>query len=283
MFGSLQRLSIWDFPCDCDGAWLGWLAALQQLRRLKLVLAPSQQAAAEPWVMPPLQRLTRLLLDTMPGSSLQLRLPGLLSLEHLVLKGQGAAELVAEGQAPPSRLRRLKLNNRRAVVDFAVLPALTSLHLGVEEELVGAATVAAATALQQLRMGGGRLDDPGGFPLYQAWVLQVLENAPPSIHHLTIMGDWPEEVAEALGSMCQLRVLVLLDPLSSSWEQDDEDPPTRAGPGELWRNLQALRWVCSAPLPQVGTAHGACCFGDCLWMHHVCSIVRFSRRHLAAQ
>jgi hypothetical protein len=181
--------------------------------------------------------------------------------------GSGAIELLAGpepgpgsgGGGDPSRLRSLELRRLHARVDFGAMPQLASAWL-YPEELVGAETVAHAGALQDLLLG----DDPSRpsrcSVLDQAWVLELLRSAPPSLASLRVCGLWTQPVADAIAGMGQLRALSLDDGCALngfSWpppdmdehEVDAQPEPPRLGPGLLWGSLRGLCWYCRAPLP----------------------------------
>lgn len=145
-----------------------------------------------------------------------------------------AALGAAEGRAAlsPSRLRCLRLTATNAIVDFAAMPSLSRAELVRCERAEGLQTLAAATSLTALTLG--EREEAGCADLDWPWVAQALRCAPTSLHHLTLSGDWGQEVAGVLGSMAGLRVLELLAV---------EMSPLPAAGTPVWRGLRAFKLV----------------------------------------
>lgn len=148
-----------------DHAWMKQLAQLRQLERLELLEPrPSTSQPQQPCVVGGFSALTSLEIWGEGITQLRIDLASLPSLLELKLDIAAPLELCTArpnatcSPAPGPSLQRLQVNNAISVaVDFGALPALTSLHLGAVSQLPGAASIAGATALCRLFLGG----DPG--------------------------------------------------------------------------------------------------------------------------
>lgn len=142
-------------------------------------------------------------------------------------------------------------------MDFAALPALTTLHLGRLPELAAPATIAGATSLRYLTLGGHPVTDRSAayHSLAWPWVPDLLRHAPLSLRALHPCGDWPAAVAEAIAGLSQLRALSLRATSLGHFAQLGglTNAPAVQQPveGPVWGRLRALRWACEAPLPEV--------------------------------
>lgn len=229
--------------------WLG-LGELQHLEELQLSEHCWLKGRQQP-VLPPLAQLRRASLELNGGANLRLALPDLPALEELRLGGKDgvAVDLSIPGATGPAHanLRRLQLVGlwRARLPDLSALPALASLWLGTQQ-LDGGSTIAATTALTELRLGGDpAAPERADYGLSQPWATEVLHCAPGSLRCLHVHGSWGRGSEEALASMRQLRVLALdaMPTCSSSLGA--------LGPWPLWEGLKALRWCGEMPLPPV--------------------------------
>lgn len=176
----------------------------------------------------------------------------------------GSSQLLEAGAAaaaavmPACALQSAKLLVTCLSADFSLLPALKSLelrfcytshlhrHFQSMPDVEGSASLAAATALTELQLGGrGR-----GLPPSMA---ELIRCAPTSLQTLKLESRWGQEVAAALGSLTQLSALTLATEHSGTAEAQG---PLPAAGCPMWGNLRVLS-LCSAYfLEQVRGAGG---------------------------
>ena len=218
-FVNLRELTI--IGLIWDSAWLSRLAHLRRLERLCLaVAAPSEggQQAQDDANAPAAAA-------QQAGQPLMM-LPPLPTVKSL--------DLIYYKQTP------LAFD-----IDLRSLPSLVELALGAEHAAVtGAATLAGATALRQLELRSA----------LAPWAPELLRHAPPSLRWLSVCGDWPPELAAAIATLTQLRVLSI----------DHKALPAALADGPacmaIWPRLRALQWHCPAPLPEVSGARCRLCW-----------------------
>lgn len=209
--------------------WVGQLSALRQLRDLNLCLdvGDTAEASAD---FPALPSLSRLALQLVGDATIRVCLPHLPALRSVRVWGSGTADLTSPGSsistAPASHLKGLCLLSAQARLDFALMPALQNAQVEVLS-LDGAATIAAASALTALVLGGD-----AGDPLDVPWVAELLRHLPASVKKLRMMNNWSNEAAKALGRLTQLRALQLAG----------DNPPMPPADAPLWRKLTSLYW-----------------------------------------
>ncbi|GAB4813906.1 hypothetical protein N2152v2_000952 [Parachlorella kessleri] len=171
--------------------------------------------------------------------SIQRKLAQLPALAELDLHGgYGRAALLASG--PAAQLQGLTCLLGKLSVDFSALPGLKDFRVTNFVQLVGGASIAAATALTRVELT----------EWHQGWehgsALEVLKNLPRSVKLLHLMGDWPVAAAALVGS---LQGLVALD-----LEYVGAGQPALPVVGmPVWTSLRAISWVVVADvsLPQV--------------------------------
>lgn len=162
VFPSLRTMTLHDFTWD--PTWFEQLGQLRQLNSLSLEdPEPSADEPEHPCVVGGLSALTYLSAwcenDDLP--QLCVNLPTLKSLQKVKVFVWGSIELrtvspgAAGSPAPVNTLQRVELLEAASVaVDFAGLPALTYLHLRDVLDLPGAPSIAGATSLRCLALGG---------------------------------------------------------------------------------------------------------------------------------
>lgn len=170
------------------------LGQLQQLEHLRLVVDKRVADGKQPksYVLGGLPSLPYLFFGSGTPAPALLDLPSLLSLLELNVSTDRPTLLGRRpaGAAPcagtAARLQRLLVYSKAMRVDFAALPALTHLHLSDPPKLHGAASVAAATSLRYLTLGGDRAvgEAVWGYELTHPWVPELLRRAPPSLRSL---------------------------------------------------------------------------------------------------
>lgn len=161
MFSNVRILRLHSFP---DPAWLGRLGWMRQLEHLELSASwCSADQPPQPFVVGGISSLTSLnfmALDSMPPLCIALAtLPSLVEL--VAFSDGGPVELLtaspdaAGSPAAAPSLQRLRLcGGCSAALDLSALPALTSLLLGELWEVSGASSIAEASSLRLLVLGG---------------------------------------------------------------------------------------------------------------------------------
>jgi hypothetical protein len=250
IFSNLKQLCInW-----CDPTWLPRLSGLQHLLSLQLDLGgwhadngPVQEAVVP--AMADLEALQVIAILNDPAVPVRVCLAGLPSLRSLTLHVRGhaavAADAVGQLAAPASRLTHVGLTARSLAVDLSLLPALQEIGGLAGDDLQGASSIAAATALSSMRLG----------PRYRflqerPWVEELLRTAPPSLRRLAVVGDWTDQAAEAAGGLTQLTAMALIMPSGHAIRA-----PSAISP--VWKSLRAFDWLPGSgtpPLPQVSSA-----------------------------
>ncbi|GAB4817327.1 hypothetical protein N2152v2_004373 [Parachlorella kessleri] len=263
-FPNLRRLTAWQYGNHSTLApWLQQLGSLQHLQDLDLTLhdAYSSSDLTPQLQLPALPAVTRLSLFSLVFSTTfhiclanipllsQLEIGGYGTVDLAGDRGQAAAQagLVARdsgsssksGSSSAGKLVWAKLSVTRLIADFSLMPALAHLEVTVRSlpELEGAASIAAATALTQLR-----LLDSYALPDYRraAWPLKLLRSLPPSLRALS-GPSWSTELAEAVGGLTQLHAL--------SVAYHGEEPTIPPPEAPLWPSLRALHIPANA-VPQ---------------------------------
>lgn len=278
-FPNLRHITLPSF--SWDPAWLGRLVQLQQLEQLEVhYWWISHGQPPQACLVPGPSTLTSLSLEVeieKGAPPLHIDLAALPALRELQLCIGAHIELrtaplgAASSPGPAHGLQRLRLRRAcSATVDFAALPSLTSLELGEVSQLAetpGAATIVGTTSLRYLALGGDLEEawSAGYFQLGQPWVLELLRHAPPALRGLQLCGFWLAAVAEVVAGLRQLQALSIQDPL----EGCPEVAPAvqRLADGPVLEDLQALRWACVAPLPQVKARGLLAC-----WVVHEASL-----------
>lgn len=164
------------------------------------------------------------------GNVAEFQLGALPLLQRMTLLVDGAMNLAATPGGFP-RLKHLELTALAgAAVDFAAMPALASALLYVEDELQGAASIAAATALTRVEFldyvqEPMQLEKPG--------VMELLRALPRSCRGLSLVGDWDSGVAETVGQLPSVQALKVC-----YWNEGDDHYPAESE--VVWAGLRAL-------------------------------------------
>ncbi|GAB4823266.1 hypothetical protein N2152v2_010312 [Parachlorella kessleri] len=258
---------------DCNPAWLASLSLLPKLATMELNLtaapACSSRTSSSSFVhrLPMMRNLRSCKLFIESGAAVCICLALLPALEKLDMWGsiqmhwdpnidRGTAEVVGDARNSPKdgalqlpcRLRKLDLALSVATLDFEAMPTLDTATLWAEE-LHDAASIASASCLSELHLGTElyeytRLD--------QYWVAAMLTAAAslPALRVLTLLGTyWDQDVADALVSMSNVKILALAEPEDNFFDDEEAARPVM-GPGPLWDGLRALHWAIPDPLPQ---------------------------------
>ncbi|GAB4817326.1 hypothetical protein N2152v2_004372 [Parachlorella kessleri] len=276
-FINLRRLTVWQsgVPSTLQ-PWLQQLGSLQHLQDLDLTLqdADSPSQLKHQLQLPALPALARLhLFSLVFKCTLRICLASVPQLSHLEVSGYGTVDLAGDqghiahqaglvaGSSGGSgggcsggsggngssgggscrsagKLVWAKLAGTHLIADFALMRALAHLEVTVQvRELDGAASIAAASALTQLR-----LFDSYALPDYEraTWPMELLRSLPPSLRALSVP-SWSSELAEAVGGLTQLHAL--------SVAYHGEEPKIPPPEAPLWPSLRALHIPANA-VPQ---------------------------------
>ncbi|GAB4816113.1 hypothetical protein N2152v2_003159 [Parachlorella kessleri] len=231
----------------CTPSWLQQLGSLRQLQQLEMAVELGVGGMEDPAPprLPAMPALTSLDLTLREGPPFSLCLASLPALRTLALSGEGSAVLEASPDVagPPgsTTLASVRLCCSDVVAPFSLMPAVRRAEVWVDQ-LEGAGSIAAATSLTRLQLGGDEAAFCG-----EPWVPELLRSAPASLRALAVVGSWLAAAATAAGSLVQLRALSVV-----------ADAPTLLPPegAAVWRSLQVLNLdghdhTRRLPLPEV--------------------------------
>lgn len=253
MFNNLRTLAAHHL--EWDAAWLRRVAALPCLRELDIGYLG--QWSGGPLELPAFSGLISLFfgLQLDGVDLLRLSLDNFPSLVCLEFDGKEARLELAPCR-PFMRLRTLKLFCQGAVADFSAMPALEYLSAPFEE-LEGASTIGAATALKALHLGerAGLVEEwEESVHVWQPWVPELLQKAPRSLCKLSICDRISMEAIYCINALDRhIRCLSfegILVPAAGA--AASAGTGWHLGPGLIWSELQLLRWhVHNTCLPEV--------------------------------
>ncbi len=207
--------------------------------------------------LPAFPALTSLDLTMREGPPLSICLPDMPALHRLALSGEGSALLAGapDGVAPPadSPLESVRLWCSEVTAGFSLMRGVRQVALWLDR-LEGAGSIAGATSLTRLELGGDR-----SVLCEQHWVTELLRSTPPSLLSLSVIGGCClDNTAAVIGSLAQLRALALVADSQMAL------PPQSSA---VWRRLRVLSLDGGSrthllPLPEVSLSHAAsapCC------------------------